>query len=155
MQFSIKQITFSLPDRYAEGAAMGREEASVLNSVRGEQIRKALARRFPEGRLPDAAEELELRDLAKELGERHELSLREPKTGIKAGTLEAEIEVVAGEQVEAFANATGRRLGVAEFARELEEVKTLPAVVEEARRRLAERLRVVSAGVEELLGGNT
>jgi hypothetical protein len=152
VQFSIRQITFEIPDRYQAGEAIGPAEAQVLNSVRGEQIRKSLARKFPEGRLPDGREIEGLRALASELGASHELSLRDVRTGVRAGSLEAEIESVAAEQVEAFANSTGRRLSQAEFNRELAEVKELEEVKEEARRRLAERLRVVSASAEELFG---
>lgn len=153
----IKQYSFELSDPFAEGTVLTRAEAQALNALRAENIRNNMARaveketaKLLDGQLlsPEALaalqETISTYDRNYQFPSRHQPRPRK-------GELDLVTEEVARERVEAQARQDGTALNEATLVARTVEFCLLPAVQEEARRRLAERQSVAMGSLEDLL----
>ncbi len=152
----ISKYQFEVSDPYSAGSVLTEGEAAALNALRAENIRNncmgwvsAEREGLPAGELlsSDVLSTLQARftdyDSTYTFGAR-----RQNK---RLGLIEAEVERVATEFCRGQARGQGRELSDLELQEMLLQVQGLQEVQEEARRRVAERERVVAASLESLL----
>lgn len=153
----LKQYSFSLTAPYAEGSILNKADAQALNSLRAENIGKNLRKmiadktaHLPEGGLLSQHEIDQIQliitqyDQGYRFVERHEAKA-------KIGSIEAMARQLAQESAEEQARLSNRELSQDELEQGIAELIVLESIQVEARRRVAERQRIATAGIEELL----
>lgn len=145
----MKGYTFTLSAPYAEGHSLTSAEAQALNDLRTENIgnnfrsrvneqigRLAPGELLPQNILDGLIAELAVYDAAYQFAEKSGRS--------KLGDIEREIQAVAKERAEAQAEAPSQ------LAELIAEFIGLPAVLEEARSRVAARRSALAGGMDSL-----
>lgn len=157
LSIRLKHYQFIVTSPFAEGTVLTQAEAEALNALRAENIRavanKLLAQVTPAG-AGDLLTREQLADLQARITEydhRYAFPLKHrPRS--RQSDIDAEARAIAEERLDAEI----RRFGATEFANPryrqnmVETYAALPAVQEEARRRVAERARIVIEGLEDL-----
>lgn len=146
-----KGYTFAISEPYTEGHSLTAGEAKALNDLRTENIgnnfrskvNDQIAQLEPGGLLLQHV----LDHLAVELAEYDSTyKFSEKGTRTKLGDIEREIIAVARERAAAQAG----EVALEDLAELVESFKSLPAVREEARSRVAARRSALSGGMESL-----
>ena len=151
MLIRVSHYTFSVSSPYQAGQVMTQAEAQVLNSARAESLRDSIGKKIRDlgGKGLLSAEQLyQLQLQLDELDSKFVLAPR--ASNRQDGSLQQEIRRVAEEQV--WGDAKAGTLSPEALAGRILDAAKDPKVQAEARARLAERLRIVQAGVEDLLG---
>ncbi len=154
---ALSHYEFSISEPFKAGSVLTLAEAQALNQLTLENIRniasKAMgkAERGEDGLLTVESER-EVRRVIADLDAHYEFKLRSPPR-VKSSTLEAEIARVAEEAVEAHARQIGAELSETQRLEAEEAYRQSPSVLSEAKRRLAERIRINSETIEDLIGG--
>jgi len=155
-QITVRQYQFDLVDVYQPGHCLDDNEAEALNRLRAENIRNnvkprvdAAAARLEPGELLSPAALAELQATVARYARDYRF---QPATIKKRfGIIEIEARRVARERVEFEARLINSPIDQAWLDETIDKWAKLPEVVEEARLRVAERQRVVSQGIEDLL----
>lgn len=151
-QIQLSTLQFDLTDIYAEGQIMSGREATVLNSVRAENIRNMLdkrLRRAPQGKqraLQDEAFIQQLRDECLVL----DSTYRFARTGV-ASPLEEMIKQVAIEHAQAMLRAQGISPDPIELALLAGQLQQDDDIRREALTRLEEQKLAATKALEDLL----
>lgn len=158
MSIRIKGYSFQLSAPYGAGTVLTRGEAQALNNLRAENIQNnirklvvdATAELLPgqllePGKLAELQAKITQYDRGYQFLEKHS-----PKP--RVGEIELETRAVAQERVEAALRAEGLEdsTSPAELEELIQAQLELPAVIEEARARVATRHRVLSEGLGDL-----
>ena len=157
MQIQIRHYEFDLSSPYSPGKPMTKGEAQALNSLRAERIRsqgaKLFARLAPDGAILIPTHEALLRGKIEELDRDYQFPLDKQASRPKSGTIESEAQFIAREQAEEWAR--GCNADAMPKEEEIERVAveraTMPSVLDEARRRVEARRRIVASSLAELL----
>lgn len=152
----ISKYQFEVSDPYSAGSVLTEGEAAALNALRAENIRNNCMGWVSAEKEELSAGELLPSDVLSVLQTRfteydQQYIFGARRQNRRLGLIEAEVERVAKEFAEAQARGQGRELSDSELAEMLPQVQRLREVQEEARRRVAERERVVAASLESLL----
>lgn len=157
MKFPLSHYTFSVSEPYAAGHVLTPAEAEALNGLRCGNIREIARKEWTRfvGRrdamvLLSPEEQAAFQAKVTEIDQGYAFR---PSGGqrIRSNSIDAEISAVATEHVEALQRQVGAIFGSVEFDRQAALFAAQPEVQDEARLRLAERLRVNSASIADLL----
>lgn len=155
MQITIQAYSFQLSEPFQPGQVLGEAEAQALNRFRAETMRSTIAR-WVKTAGTGAGELISTGDLERlqvrvgELDARFCFQFQSEGLGAKPGTIQAEARAIAIERVESEARRANVAMSLAAFEEMVGKVLELPAVQEEARKRLAVRLGVTSVALEDL-----
>ena len=157
MKIRIGPYSFEIGEPYHAGHPLTPDEARALNALRAENIRNNFSRQIKREESRQRVEVLDAEALAalRALLVEYEAGYRfsAPKTATRqyTGKLEREVESVARERVEIEARRAGRELSREEFETAVLDSMLLPAVQEEARRRVEARMQIAHSSLQELL----
>lgn len=158
LEIRIKQYTFILSSPYEAGQPLGEEEAQVLNMARGENLREIWSREVEKALASTANGDLlsaeVLADLQARLtayDQKYRFKPRHRPRAARGGEIAEAAREVAREMLEAQLRHSGQEIGTEAFDALLRDFLELPAVQQEARRRVQDAQRVFVGSLEDLL----
>ncbi len=157
MFFHLSHYGFTLSEPFSEGHVLTRAQAQALNALRGENIREIVRREWDKLAKPSSDELLSEAQVEAFQAKITEIDLKyefreRPVSRPKTGTLGAEIESVAREQVEELARKNGEAISIGRFDSLVVEFSARIDVQAEARRRLSIKIARSKMAIEDLLG---